>query len=311
MNPRRRWLVGGIAGALCAAAIWLYTPDLDRGVVEQRYLARRTDLRTVDGVTLHVRDSGPRNAPALVLLHGLGSSLHTWEPWALELQRRYRTIRFDFPGHGLSGPAPDYRDASSHQLLRSLLDTLRVGQATLLGNSMGGRIAWSFAAAHPDRVRALVLMAPDGFASPGFAYDKPAEVPAVLGAMQWVLPRAMLEANLAPAYANPSALSDSIVDRYFTLMRAPGNRAALLARMQQTMLTDPVPRLRRISVPTLLLWGAEDAMIPVQNAQDYLQAMPNARLVTLAGLGHLPFEEAPARALPPVLEFLAEHHDRR
>jgi pimeloyl-ACP methyl ester carboxylesterase len=304
---RLRITAAALLGALLAATALLYTPDRPRAEVEARYLAQPSDLRRVDGVSVHVRDSGPRNAPVLVLLHGLGASLHTWEPWARALEPSWRVVRLDFPGHGLSGPAPDndYRDARTHRLLAALLDTLGVSRATLVGNSMGGRIAWSFAAAFPERVERLVLIAPDGFASPGFAYDRPAEVPAVLGVMQWVLPRVMLKANLAPAYADPGRLADSVVSRYHDLLRAPGNRTALLARMRQTMLTDPVPRLRTITVPTLLLWGANDQMIPVRNAQDYRAAIPHAQLVTLPGLGHLPFEEAPAQALPPLQDFLA------
>jgi pimeloyl-ACP methyl ester carboxylesterase len=137
-----------------------------------------------------------------------------------------------------------------------------------------GRIAWSFAAEFPERVDRLVLNAPDGFASPGFEYDTPAEVPAALGLMQWVLPKPMLGANLAPAYAKAEQLTDSVVGRDHDLLRAPGNRHALLPRMRQTVLTDPLPRLRRIAVPTLLLWGERDQMIPVTNADDSLRAMP-------------------------------------
>jgi pimeloyl-ACP methyl ester carboxylesterase len=244
----------------------------------------------------------------VLLLHGLASSLHTWEPWARALDGTFRVVRLDFPGHGLSGadPASDYRDPRTLRLLVALLDSLRIPQVAVIGNSMGGRIAWSFAADHPMRVSQLVLMAPDGFASPGFAYDTPAEVPAVLGVMQWILPRPMLKANLAPAYANADRLADSTIDRYHDLMRAPGNRAALLTRMRQVMLTDPVPRLRTIAVPTLLVWGEQDRMIPPTNAQDYLRAIPQARVVQLPGLGHVPFEEDPDAALAPVRTFLLD-----
>lgn len=305
LRPRLLTLASVALVALCA---WLYTPDRDRAVLDARYLARAGDLRVVDGVRLHVRDTGPRTAPALVLLHGLGASLHTWEPWARALDSQYRVVRFDFPGHGLSGPAPagDYRDERTLGLLQALLDSLGITKATLIGNSMGGRIAFSFAAAHPERVDKLVLLAPDGFASPGFEYDKPAKVPAAFGLMRWVLPRPLLRANLAPAYAHPDAVHDSVTSRYYDLMLAPGNRQALLARMQQTMLTDPVPILRTITAPTLLVWGEQDGMIPIANAQDYLKALPHARLVTLPGLGHLPFEEAPEQSLGPVRAFLTD-----
>jgi len=302
----RRFVLTGLGAVLLGAAAWLYTPDRDRAAIETRYLADRADLRVIDGVRLHLRDTGPRSAPVLLLLHGLGASLHTWEPWALALDSGYRVVRFDFPGHGLSAADTDYSDARTIRLVEALLDTLGVAKATVIGNSMGGRIAWRFAAAHPARVEKLVLMAPDGFASPGFEYDTPADVPAVLGMMRWVLPRPMLKANLAPAYADRAQLADSVVSRYYDLMLAPGNREALFARMRQTMLTDPVPFLRTITAPTLLVWGERDQMIPVSNAQDYLKVMPRARLVTLRALGHLPFEEGPARALMPVRAFLEE-----
>lgn len=284
----------------------LYTPDVSRTALEARYLAAASDLRTVDGTALHLRDEGPRGAPVLVLLHGLGSSLHTWDAWANSLADHYRVVRFDFPGHGLSGPAAedDYSDARTLQLLEAVLDTLGISRATLVGNSMGGRIAWSFAADRPERMDRLVLIAPDGFASPGFEYDTPPEVPAVLGLMRWVLPRPMLAANLKPAYADPNVLSDTLVERYHDLLLAPGNRDAMLDRMKQTLLRDPVPRLQRISAQTLLLWGEADGMIPVRNIDDYLAAIPGATRVVLPGLGHLPFEESPARALEPVRAFL-------
>ena len=88
-------------------------------------------------------------------------------------------------------------------------------------------------------------------------------------------------------------------------MRAPGVRAAMLSRMGQTVLEPPEPWLGKIAAPTLLLWGEQDAMIPIANAQDYLSAVPNAVLVSLPGLGHVPFEEAPAIALAPVAAFLS------
>jgi pimeloyl-ACP methyl ester carboxylesterase len=110
--------------------------------------------------------------------------------------------------------------------------------------------------------------------------------------------------SLEPAYADPSLMTDETVDRYWHLMRAPQVRTALIARMQQLVLQDPAPLLARITAPTLLLWGEQDAMIPVANAQDYLRALKDARLVTLPGVGHLPHEEAPAQALPAVRDFL-------
>lgn len=302
------WGLSIFAGIAVALAIWLYTPDRPRAELEAAYLRAPGDLVEVAGLRLHLRDEGPRDAPAIVLLHGIGSSLHTFDGWSERLQGSYRVIRYDLPGAGLSGPDPDgiYSDERAISQLLAVLDNLGVSRATLAGNSIGGRLAWRFAAAHPDRVDRLVLISPDGYASPGFDYGKAPQVPVVLEAMRFALPKWALRPNIEAAYADPLTLSDAVMDRYHALLLAPGNRQAMLARMRQTVLVEPGPFLRAIQVPVLLLWGEKDAMIPVSNARDYLAELPDARLVTLPGLGHVPQEEAPAASLGPVLEFLTD-----
>lgn len=286
-------------------AAWLWTPDLPRAELEARYAESPADFRDVAGLRLHVRVSGPREAPAVVMIHGFGASLQSFDAWARELGDR-RVVRFDLPGSGLTGPDPtgDYTDARSVAVLEALLDDLGIGRATLIGHSIGGRIAWKFAATRPERVERLVLVAPDGFESPGFEYGKAPEVPAMLGIMSRVLPKAVLRMNLAPGYADPHFLSDALVTRYYDLMLAPGVRRALLERMRQTVLEDPLPYLRRIQAPTLLLWGEQDAMIPVRNAADYQRALARSTLVTLPGVGHLPQEEGAAASLAHLRDFL-------
>jgi pimeloyl-ACP methyl ester carboxylesterase len=111
--------------------------------------------------------------------------------------------------------------------------------------------------------------------------------------------------NLETAYADPARLSDPVVDRYYDLLLAPGNRGAIIERMRQSVLEDPVPMLRKIKVPTLLLWGQKDRLIPYANAADYLAALPDAKLVSFPDLGHVPQEEAPAESLAPLETFLA------
>lgn len=304
------WVLASLGGLIVLTAVLVYafwTPDLDEASLATRYLRAPEDRVEVDGVRLHVRDQGPQDAPAVILLHGLGSSLHTWEPWSESLAGTMRVISVDLPGAGLSAadPTGDYTDARSLKLLEKLMDRLGIERASFVGNSMGGRIAWTMAALRPARVDRLVLISPDGFASPGFAYNKKPEIPAMLDVMRYVLPRSMLRSNLVPAFADPSRLDDTLVDRYYDLMRAPGAREAMLMRMRQTVLVDPVPLLQRIKAPTLLLWGEADAMIPISNADDYLREIPGATLVRLPGIGHLPQEEDPQRSVEPVRAFLA------
>ena len=296
-----------LALAILSTGFWLYTPDKPRAALEAKYLDSPDDYLEVAGLRLHLRDTGPRDAPAVIMLHGFGASLHTWEPWAQALAGEHRVVRFDLPGSGLSGldPGGDYSDARSVEVLGALMDRLALPRASLVGNSIGGNIAWNFAARHPERVDRLVLVSPDGFASPGFEYGKKAEVPAMVKLMRYALPTFMVRQSLAPAYGDPTALSDERVTRYRDLMLAPGVRGAMIARMEQVVLEDPEPLLRRITAPTLLIWGEKDAMIPVSNAADYLRDLPDARLVTFPSLGHVPQEEAPEESIEPVRQFLA------
>lgn len=296
---------------LLLLAFLLWTPDLDRATLEARYLHAPGDMVTLAGTPLHLRDSGPPvgapQAPALILLHGLGGSLQTWDDWVPALAARYRVIRLDLPGSGLSPPdtTGDYTDARSGALLQALMDQLGLARATLVGHSIGGRIAWTFAATFPERIDRLVLIAPAGFASPLLGYDEAPVLPPLLPLLRQVLPRPLLQSGLATAYADPAALGEERVSRYHDLLRAPGGREALLQRLAQTRLVPPEPLLARITAPTLLLWGARDAFIPIANAADYQRALPQATLVTLPDVGHVPQEEHPERGLAALLDFLA------
>jgi pimeloyl-ACP methyl ester carboxylesterase len=301
-------IAGGLLVSLVVLGIWAWTPDRSRADLQARYLGASTAIIDVAGTPLRIRDTGPKSAQVLILMHGFGSSLETWEPWAQLLSHDYRVVRFDFPGSGLSEPdrTRDYSDARSLGLVKSLMQQLGIQRAVLIGNSMGGRIAWKFAACYPTLVSKLVLISPDGFASPGFEYGRPPKVPAILQLMKYFLPKPLVRANLLAAYADPARLSDAGLDRYYQLLLAPGNRGAMIARLHQTLLEDPEPLLRRIEAPTLLLWGEADHMIPHANAADYLRALRNAKLVSFPNLGHVPQEESPDESLRPLEQFLAQ-----
>lgn len=298
--------LGLLLAVVFGVGVWLYTPDKPRAALEALYARPPSQFVEAAGMRLHVRDTGPRDAPALLLLHGFGASLHTWDELAARLDGEYRVIRLDLPGFGLTGPDPgrDYSDARSHAVLMALMDQLGIARAVVAGHSMGGRIAWTFAALHPERVKRLVLLAPDGFASPGFTYGTAPKVPLLLRLLPYVMPTFLLRASLVPAYADPAMVTDALVRRYRDMLLAPGVRGAILDRTAQAILVDPVPLLRRIVTPVLLLWGREDRMIPVGNADDYLAALPDARLMTFPGVGHVLHEEAADQTSEALRNFL-------
>jgi pimeloyl-ACP methyl ester carboxylesterase len=122
--------------------------------------------------------------------------------------------------------------------------------------------------------------------------------------LPWAMPRSALRATLAPAYADPSRITEAEVDRAHDLLRAPGVRRAILARMAQHVLEDPRPLLPALAQPVLLVWGEQDRMIPASHAADWTALLPRAELVLLPALGHVPQEEAPEVSLAPVRAFL-------
>ena len=294
--------------AFFTIAYWGWTPDKSWEELEATYLEDSADISTVLGNQMHVRDRGPKDAPAVILIHGFASSLQTFEGWQDRLKSEFRVISIDLPGSGLSRPdsARDYSDERSIALIKEIMDQLGIARATLAGNSIGGRISWRFAGVHPDRVDKLVLIAPDGFASDGFEYGKAPEIPAMTNIMKVFLPRYLIEENLTPAHGDPSTMTPDMVKRYHDLLIGPGTRQAVIDRMAQTVLIDPVPILKTINVPVLLLWGEKDNLIPASHALDYSNVLSDSRTVVLPELGHVPQEENPAQSLDPVRAFLNE-----
>jgi pimeloyl-ACP methyl ester carboxylesterase len=297
----------GLGTAFLAVALYgLWTPDLERAELEKRYFSSSPQIIDVDGLKVYYKETGPQGAPALLLLHGFGSSFQAWDDWSLKLEQKYRVIRLDLPGFGLTGasPANDYSEEKDLAILTHFADKLGLEKFSVVGHSMGGKMAWSLAASQPERVQALVLMAPDGFPETKDIGTKPYEVPAIMGLIKFVLPKYLVRKSIEPAFVQADALNDALVNRYFDMLRAPGVRGAILERSNQTIYTDPVPRLKAIKAPTLLIWGEQDQMIPSTNAQSYANVLSNSTTVLIPKLGHLLQEEQPEKGLAAVMQFL-------
>ena len=292
---------------LIAISLWLaWTPDLPREQLLHSYAKAGTAQLVVGDQPYFIQDTGPREAPTIVLLHGFGASLQTWDAWGTELEKQWRVVRIDVPAFGLTGPAvnQDYSDEADVVRLLALFDQLDLPQAIVGGHSMGGRIAWNFAATHPERVSHLLLVSPDGFPDPRSTTEHTYQVSPWLGLMKYSLPAWALKMGVAPAYGDEKLLTADTMRRYQDMMRAPGVRTALIDRMRQSRNSDPVPRLQSLKMPVLLVWGEKDAFIPISNAQDYLKAIPHAVLATIPQAGHVVHEEASQPSVQAVKEFL-------
>jgi len=286
-------------------------PDRSLESLVPRWAPPPSDFLDLDGQLVHYRDQGPSGDPLpIVLIHGTSASLHTWEGWATELAQTRRVISFDLPGFGLTGPNAenDYSDARYVVFVRNLLARLGVGRVIVAGNSLGGEIAWQLALAEPSRVAGLVLVDAAGQAFEpeslpvGFRI---ARTPVLREFMRWVLPRRAIEDSVIDVYGDPSRVTAALVDRYYELTLREGNRVALMRRMEQ-LAPGPVERLPEIKVPTLILWGGKDRLIPPRWGEAFHQAIPGSRLVVFPKLGHVPQEEDPAATLAALRGWLPE-----
>ena len=306
-------ILGGLLLALVIAFFVLRVPDTDPAAMYAKYGAPPSRMLAIDGDRrIHVRDEGPRDAPVIILLHGSNSDLHTWQKWVDELKLDYRVIRYDQRGHGLTGPAPDgdYALGGFVADVDAVANALGVERFTLAGNSMGGAIAMGYAMAHPERLDALVLVdaggAPIEREGDGNLAFRLAAMPLVGDAMSQLLPRSLVEKSLAQSVSNQAVVTPQAVDRYWELARYPGNRAATRKRFSTPRSAFAAADVARVRVPTLVMWGEEDALIPFDAAGWYEDHLPNATLVSYPGIGHIPMEEAPERSVADLEVWLAE-----
>jgi pimeloyl-ACP methyl ester carboxylesterase len=305
-------ILGVIAAVLVVAFLLARTPDTDAAEMRAKYGAAPSRfVKLTDGRTVHLRDEGPRDALAIVLLHGSNADLHTWQKWADGLKADYRVIRYDQRGHGLTGPAPggDYRTDAFAADVDAVADTLGLERFVLAGNSMGGGIAVRYAMLHPERLAGLVLVdaggAPVRREGGGNLAFTLARTPVINGIFSQMLPRGLVEKSYRQSVSNQAIVTPAAVDRYWELARYPGNRAATRARFAQGWTTFTPEQVSAIRTPTLVMWGDEDSLIPFQAAQWFVDHLPDAELVHYPGIGHIPMEEAPGRSLADLREWLA------
>ena len=314
MSPSIKALALKLVGALLflsAIAMWMSrAPDWPVEALVARWAPPPSQFIDLDGQLVHLRDVGPRDDPEpLVLVHGAASSLHTWEGWVQALGGRRRIITFDLPGFGLSGPNPDgrYSGESDARFVLALMDRLQVQRFAIGGNSLGGEVAWRTALLAPQRVTRLILVNATGPASGRDAASLGsmlARLPLLPRVLDVVLPRPLVVAGLRRAYGDPARIDAALVDRYYELLLREGNRRALVQRFAQRDPGQDAERLPELKLPTLILWGGRDRLLPPVMAAQFQQAIAGSERVVLDGLGHMPQEEDPSRSVAPVTRFL-------
>lgn len=314
-----------VALVVTPVLIWILCErDLPRQVVDDKYSSPASQFLTIDsGARIHYRDEGLATGPPLVLIHGSNASLHTWEPWVRILGRHYRVITLDLPGHGLTGHVPnrDYSDAAFLQAVEAIAGHLNVTSFVLGGSSMGGGVTWQYTLAHPDQVQAMILV--DAVGLPQWSSDNSSQDdrqkksgPLVFRLLRqpwfrtiarYLDPGPLVRQGLESAYTDQSAVTEELVQRYYDLALRDGSREAVMDRfafmdqrgsesVDSTLLTQP----------TLILWGRDDALVPVEIGSQFDATLADSSLIVYDSVGHLPMEEIPDRSAADVLTFLQQ-----
>jgi len=274
----------------------------------EKYTYPDSNFISLDGMKVHYRVTG--KGPALVLIHGVASSLHTWEGWHSELSNHFTVISLDVPGFGLTGPNPhnDYSVKMYMSVLDTLLDKLQIDSCFMAGNSFGGYLTWNYALHDATRVKKIILLDASGYnakrkiENPGF---KMAMNSWTKGISHRITPYFLVKRSVEDVYGDRSKLTEKTVHRYYDLMLRNGNREAFSEILNNLHSGKVNPDLiKDITQPTLILWGADDRIIDPEDAYRFQDAIQGSKVIMYPDVGHIPMEEIPVKTAHDIKNFL-------
>ena len=301
----------------CSAMI-LYKGDIPKDVVDARYTSPDSQFSELGDLgRVHYRDEGRRQAPPIILLHGSNASLHTFEPWVTRLKDKFRVVTIDLPGHGLTGEVPtgDYSNEAMVAVVNELANKLGLDHFVIGGNSMGGNIALRYALDHPNKITGLVLINSSGFMrkriqnndSQGVLAFRLLKNPWFRAIGEVMDPYYFVSQGLEAAFHQQAVVTEAMVMRYYDLALREGTRKATMKRFSATEDKKyQAQDLARINVPTLLMWGKEDAVAPFAFASGYETLIPDISTAYYDGVGHIPMEEVPEISAADLIAFMGK-----
>ena len=274
----RRILLWPLATVLALIAVyllwaaWAYR-DIPVDLLEQKYGGAALRKLDTGDATLRYKLSG--QGPAVVLIHSHYYDMGMWDGWVEALNSDYTVLRYDLSSHGLTGPHPanDYSMQEDLRLLRTLMDALEIKQAHIAGSSLGGNIAFHFAALHPERTLSLTLINSGGLKMQP-TRGREGDVPPWVYWILRVLPTAACRSFVDWMIVSETADIHAISARFHAMLRRAGNRRAEMERMRQFRYQDNRPLLASITAPVLLQWGADNPQLPAAQVDEF------ARLLT-------------------------------
>jgi pimeloyl-ACP methyl ester carboxylesterase len=287
-----------ITATLGCTSLGMTTIPMDQ--LKAKYADSESKILQIDGMNIHYKDEG--SGPVLVLLHGVCASLHTWDGWVAQLKGKYRIIRIDIPGFGLTGPAPDtsyYQIDKAVNLFEKIVAEQKLQKFYLAGNSLGGYISWNYTLKHPEQVEKLILIDSVGFPQPLPGIIAFSSNPLIRPFARYIYPRFLVDGAVKEVFGDKSKVTKELKDRYFELAMRDGNKGAsvdVFTEMRKQCKDETLAKgIKDIKPPTLVMWGTEDIWTPFKYFENWKRELPNAKFIQYDGAGHTPMEEIPDR----------------
>jgi len=287
-----------------------YQPDKPLSALKAEWTYENSKFLQIENMPVHYRING--TGPPLVLIHGTGASLHTWEKWTAILEKEFKVIALDMPAFGLTGPneTGNYSLEYYAKFLDEFLTKIDVDSCYIGGNSLGGAISWRYAAMYPEKVKKLILLDAGGYPPANKDEEPPlafqlAKSPVWSKILLTITPRSLFESSMKEVYHNDDLVTDELIDRYYELYLRAGNRQAFIDRVNNLAYTDPT-LIKTIKTPTLIQWGKTDEWVPLANAYKFQKDIVGSKLIVYDNAGHLPMEEIPTQTAQDARAFLLE-----
>ncbi|MCZ2484275.1 alpha/beta fold hydrolase [Aquirufa antheringensis] len=285
--------------------------ERDRPVEEliPLYANKDSKFMPIMGMKVHYRDEGvATDTLPLILLHGMSSSLNTWDSVVISLKAHKRVISLDLPGFALTGPSPEmaYNFPYYSKFIDSFATRLKIKRFILAGNSLGGAISWNYALHNPSRLAKMILIDAAGYPKKGESGSlgfKLASTPVINNLLLYATPKALVRKSLETVYYDPASVTDEQVERFHDVAIREGNREAALMIFKGSFKGNP-ESIKEVKTPTLILWGDKDNLIGVNNVDNFLKDIKGSKAEIYKNVGHVPMEEVPGKVAASILKFV-------